>query len=202
MNQPIAPQPAREEKSNTWKWLLVGCFGFLLLGGGTAAFMGWQMYKSFSMKPADVEAVAQKILPFEKPEGYEGKFSMAMMGVNMVMLASQGKPESSGMIMLMTIPGGKNNRDALRKSMNDNMERQNAGKDISSQKLAPQSFKVRGENTPAEVQKFDHKQGGEASLQYTLYVTSAKGDLVLVNVTGPETTTTHDWVQKFLDTVK
>jgi hypothetical protein len=112
-------------------------------------------------------------------------------------LGPQGKPESTGMIMLMTIPGGKNNRDALRNSM----DRQNAGKDVNSQKLAPQAFKVRGENTPAEVQKFTRNQG-EASLQYSLYVTSAKGDLVLVNVTGPETTTTHDWVQKFLDTIQ
>jgi hypothetical protein len=198
MNPPVAPQPVKEEKSNTWKWLLLGCFGFIVLGGGMAAFMGWQMYKGFSLKPAEVEAAAQKILPFEKPEGYEGKFSMNIMGVNMAGLAPQGKPESTGMIMLMTIPGGKNNRDALRNSM----DRQNAGKDVNSQKLAPQAFKVRGENTPAEVQKFTRNQGAEASLQYSLYVTSAKGDLVLVNVTGPETTTTHDWVQKFLDTVK
>ncbi len=206
MNPPIAPapqQPPKEEKSNTWKWLLVGCFGFLLLGGGTVGIIAWKTYKSISMTPADVEASAQKIMTFEKPEGYEGKFSMSIMGVNMAMLGPAGKPDqNAGMIMFMTIPGGKNNKEALRKSMNDSVERQNAGKNINSQTLPSQTFKVRGESVPAEVQKFSSEQNPGATLQYSLYTSSDKGDLVLVNVTGPEKTTTHDWVQKFLDTLK
>lgn len=198
MNVPVAPEPTpKPEKNNTWKWLLVGCFGFVLLFGATGGIVAYKAYKSFNMSPAQVEAAAQEILPFEKPEGYEGKMSMSIMGMKMATLAPQGGQHSENLVMLMTVPGGRNNQANLR----SNMERQNAGKNISAQKLPPQTFKVRGKDTTAEVQKLAPAQGAP-SLQYVLFVDSPKGDLVLLLLQGAEATATHDWVQKFLDTVK
>ena len=204
MNEPVAAipqQPEKPRKDNTWKWLFLGCFGFILLFGGIGGIIGWRAYKSFSMKPEDVEIAAQQILTFEKPEDYEGKFSMSIMGITMASLAPKGptRAETGGMILLMTMP--QNNRDAMRKQMDSQVETSRNGRNVTTQKLAEQTFKVRGEAVPAEVQKVTPDQG-EVTLQYTLFLMSPKKQLVMLNLTGPEKTTTHDWVQKFLDTVK
>lgn len=198
MNAPVAAElQEKPQKDNTWKWLLLGCFGFIVLTGAVAGIVGYKTFKSIKMSPAEVEASAQQILPFEKPEGMEGKMSMSIMGMKMATLGPQAGQPSEQLIMLMTMPGYRNNQVGLRRQM----DQQNANKDISVQKMPSQTFKVLGKDTPAEVQKLVPAQGNP-SLQYVFYVDSPKGDLVLLLLQGPEATATHDWVQKFLDTVK
>ena len=118
MNVPVAPEPPQKpEKDNTWKWRLLGCFGFIVLFGAVGGVIGYKAYKSFATSPAEVEAAAQQILTFEKPEGYKGTFSMSIMGITMAgLLRSGGPDDSGGNILLMTMP--QNNRDQLRGGRN------------------------------------------------------------------------------------
>lgn len=197
MNQPNANPP--KKSGGIFKWVLLGCGGIVLIGAAVIGFIGYQAYKSFSTDPAKVEASAQEILKFDPPAGYRGQMAMSMMGFKMIALGSQ--TEHGSMIMLMTIPGGKGNQEQLKTQMNANLEKQGQANASVEQRPA-EKFKVRGQDINAQVNLVTPKQGGAPMLQYMLAPDGANGDTVLLVIQGGEKSITHDWVQKFLDTVK
>jgi hypothetical protein len=199
MNQPNGTTP--QKSGGVLKWVLLGCGGIVLLGVAFFGIMGYMAYKSFNTDPAKVEASAHEILPFEKPAGYKGVFSMSMMGVKMATLIS-GTPgqAGSGSIVLVTMPG-KGNQEQLRAQMRANMEKQGQSQEIV-EKRKNETFKVRGKDVDATVDVTIPKGSDGRMLSYTIPVDDASGNTVLVMLSGPEKQADHDWVQKFLDSVK
>ena len=201
MDQPVSNQPPKKS-GGALKWILLGCGGIILLGVAFFGVMGYLAYKSFNTDPAKVETSAQEMLTFDKPAGYKGVFSMSMMGMKMASLVS-GTPgqAGSGSIVLVTMPGGQANQEQLRAQMRANMEKQGQSQDIV-EKRKSETFKVRGKDVEASVDLTSPKGSDARMLQYTLMVDNASGGTVLLVLSGPEKQADHDWVQKFLDTVK
>jgi hypothetical protein len=200
MNQPIGNPP--KKSGGALKWVLLGCGGIILLGVAFFGIMGYFMYKSFNTDPAKVEAAAQELLTFEKPAGYKGAFSVSMMGFKMASLASgtPGQP-GVGMILMVSMPGGKENQEQLRTQMRQNMEKQGQSQEIV-EKRKSETFKVRGKDVDATVEVTKTKGSDARMLQYTIPLENAAGNTVLLLLAGPEQQEDHAWVQKFLDTVK
>ena len=201
MDQPVANQPPRKS-GGVLKWVLLGCGGIVLLGVALFGIMGYLAYRSFSTDHAKVEADAQSILSFEKPAGYKGVFAMSMMGVKMASLTSgEANKPGAGSIVLVAMPGGQANQEQIRAQMRENMEKQGQRHDVV-EKRKSETFKVRGKDVESSVEVTAVKGSDAHNLQYTLSVDSAAGTPVMLVINGPENTTDHTWVQKFLDTVK
>lgn len=200
MDQPQANTPPKKS-GGVLKWILLGCGGIVLLGAAFAGIIGYMAYKSVSMDPAKVEADAQQILTFDKPAGYKGAFAMSIAGVKMASLVS-GTPGQAGCgaLVLVTMPG-KGNQEQLRAQMRQNMEKQGQSQEIV-EKRKNETFKVRGKDVDATVDVTSVKGSEAHMLQYTIPVDNASGNTVLVMLSGPEKQADHDWVQKFLDSVK
>lgn len=199
MDQPNANPP--KKSGGIFKWVLLGCGGILLIGAALIGFGAYKAYQGFSTDPAKVEASAKEILTFETPADFKGQFAMSMMGFKMIALGAQGDI-GKGMIMLMTVPGGKGNQEQLKAQMNANMQMQGQNQNTVSEPRPAEKFKVRGQELPAQVNLVTPKNGGTPQLQYMLAPDASNGDTVLLVIQGAEKNVTHDWVQKFLDTVK
>jgi hypothetical protein len=106
-----------------------------------------------------------------------------------------------GTIVLVTMPGGKENQEQMRIQMRQNMEKQGQSQEIV-EKRKNETFKVRGKDVDATVELTSPKGTDARMLQYSLSVNNAAGNTVLLVLTGPEKQADHDWVQKFLDSVK
>jgi len=198
MDQPMGNPP--KKSGGALKWILLGCGGIILLIVAFFGISGYLVYRSFNTDPAKVETTAQEILPFQKPEGYKGMFSMSVMGVKMAAL-SAGEQGAGGSIVLVAVPAGTN-QEQMRAQMKANMEKQGQSQEVI-EKRKNESFKVRGKAVDSMVDVVASKGSGDARMhQYTLSVDGPSGQPVLMVITGPEKQVDHDWVQKLLDTVK
>jgi hypothetical protein len=197
MNQPM-PVSQQPRSGGALKWVLLGCGGLVFLAVAFFAVAGYLVARNFSTDPAKAEATAQEIVTFEKPDGFKGAFSMSVMGLKMVMLA-KGDPKASegSMIMLGSFPIGQQNQEQYQTQINESMKQQGHGQDVTEQR-APETFKVRGKDVVAQVVV----AGPAKLLRYTLNFDGGNGRMITISVQGPEKTTDHAWVQKFLDTVK
>jgi hypothetical protein len=200
MDQPTGNAP-QKKSGGALKWILLGCGGIILLGVALFGIMGYLAYKSFNTDPVKVEAAAQEILTFEKPAGFRGVASVSIAGFRTATLMSgtAGQPGNSALV-LVTMPG-KENQEQLRAKMKENLEKQGQSQEVV-EKRKSQTFKVRGKDVDAAVDVTIHKGADERMLQYTLSIDNSAGNTVILLLSGPETKTDHDWVQKFLDTVK
>ncbi len=191
---------APRKSGGVLKWVALGCGLMLLLGIGFFAVSVYMISRSVTTDAGKSETIAQEIVSFEKPAGMHGEFGLAMMGVKMAALTSRGGAEPIASMVLFTIPGGKTNKDELRRQMNTNLEKQGRSHNIVEHK-PDEKFKVRGQEVEAKVEVTADSQGTR-SLQYGLAIDGAGGNLVLLMLIGGEKTLDHDSVQRFLDTIK
>jgi len=183
------------------KWILLGCGGLVFIGITVFAIGGYFIYKGFNTDPAKVEVSAKEIVTFEKPEGFKGVFSMSMMGLKMAMLMRNPTDESAGSIIIASFPAGKGSQEQFQKQIDDSMKQQGRSREVSERRPA-ETFKVRGKEVTAEVGLIGAKDSPSRSIQYTVIFEGEPGKMAMIVLSGPEKTTDHDWVQKFLDTVK
>jgi hypothetical protein len=196
------PPPAPRKSGGALKWILLGCGGIILLGVAFIGVSTYLVYRSFNMDPVKVEETAQEIVTFQKPEGYKGVFSMSVMGVKMAMLsAGEANNTDAGAIILATFPGGKQNQEQFQRQLQESMEKQGRSTQVSEHRPA-ETFKVKGKDVPAQVALVKSQNSGTQLLQYTLAMDGPGGNMAMIILMGPEKTTDHAWVQKFLDTVK
>ena len=200
MTYPAANPP--KQSGGALKWILLGCGGTVLLAVGFFAIAGYLVYRSVNTDPAKAEAAAQEIVTFQKPEGFRGMFSMSMMGMQMASL-TRGTPneQGSGMIMIASFPAGKDTQEQFRTQIDQSMKQQGQSREVSEQRPA-ETFKVRGQDVSAQVGVIGAKDSPARSLQYMLTIDGAPGKMLMITIQGPESTTDHAWVQKFLDTIK
>ena len=200
MNHPqLAPgQPPKS--GGVLKWILLGCGGLLLIGAILIGVSVYLVSRSFNTDPGKVEAVAQEIVTFEKPAGYKGAFSMSMMGMTSAVLVA-GPDGSGGSIVFAVIPAAQGNQEQFEKQLKASLEKQGQNQEVTEQRKA-ETFKVRGRDVTAQVGVVSPKGSEARSLQYTITFEGGSGKTVMLMVSGPEQTTDHAWVQKFLDTVK
>jgi hypothetical protein len=189
----------QKKRGGVLKWVLIGCGGLLVIIAVVIGGLVYMASRGVSTDAAKVEAIAQEILPFEKPAGYRGVYSMSMLGVRSAMLMESGGP---GSIMLMTFPSQGANREDIERRVNTAMEKQGRGQAAISEKRANETFNVRGKDAVAEVGVVAGKNGVDDRLRYSLTLVSSTGAPILLVISGNEKTTTHDWVQKLLDSVK
>jgi hypothetical protein len=200
MNHPqLAPgQPPKS--GGVLKWILLGCGGLLLIGAILIGVSVYLVSRSFNTDPGKVEAVAQEIVTFEKPAGYKGAFSMSMMGMTSAVLVA-GPDGSGGTIVFSVIPAAQGSQEQFEKQLKASLEKQGQNQEVTEQRKA-ETFKVRGRDVTAQVGVVSPKGSEARSLQYTITFEGGSGKTVMLMVSGPEQTTDHAWVQKFLDTVK
>ncbi|HEX5000323.1 MAG TPA: hypothetical protein VFY29_19025 [Terriglobia bacterium] len=204
MDQPVMSIEEPPKKSSSYlKWGLIGCGGLLALAAIVAGVLFYLVFNRMTMDPQGVEAVAQQILRFEKPEGFKGIWSMSMMGVKLAVL---GHPEGSDpreeMIVLMEFPGSANSEE-MRNRFREAMKNQGQADDEEVAEQRPsETFMVQGAETEARVTLLGGRAGGRKSLQYMLTLQSVSGKPALVVINGPEDVITHEWVQNFLNSVQ
>jgi hypothetical protein len=183
-------QPPKK-KSSTLKWVLIGCGGLVVLA-----------VIAITMDPAKVEAAAQAILPFDNSQGFTGSFSMDIAGTKMVTLMDKSGPQPGAMLFLASLPSG-GNEDATQKQMLQSMEKRGGGKMNVAERRPDETFHAQGTDVTAKVNIL--QRGGDNAprqIQYVLALRGTSGKPVITMFMGREETTTHEWVQQFLDTVK
>jgi len=197
MNHP-QPAPGQPPKSGgALKWVLLGCGSLLLIGAILIGISVYLVSRNVSSDPAKVEAAAQEIVKFEKPDGYKGVFSMSMMGVKSAVFAGEG----GGSIAISQIPADPNSRQQFEAQFKESMKKRGQVEEVAEQRKA-ETFKVRGQDVAAQVNVLAHQGSEVRSLQYTITLDAVPGSILLIAITGPEKTHDHAWVQKFLDTIK
>jgi hypothetical protein len=200
MDQPMGSESAKK-KSGALKWILFGCGGILLLVAIGLGGIAYIFYRGANTDPAEAELIATEILPIEIPAGFKGRFSMNMMGMKMAALGSGGnRSGDQSVIMLMTMPGGKANQEAMRKRMQENLERQGGASFGDTQLRASETFRFRGSDIQGQVR--GGARGRPGTLQYSFTLDGKDGEIVLLTVSGNEEQITHEWVQNLLDSVK
>lgn len=203
MNAPDTnqPPPAQKEKKKggVLKGVAIGCGILILIILGFFTIGGYLVYRGFSTDPAKAESVAQEILAHETPAGFKGEFSMSMMGIKMAAITSG--PGADDHLMFLAIPGGKASQDDLQRQMRQAMKKRGEDREVVEDR-GHEKFKVRGKEMEAQVQLTAGKGGNGRLLQYILAVEGKAGDPVLLLILGNEKRLDHDWVQRFLDTVK
>jgi hypothetical protein len=190
-----------KKKSGVLKWVLIGCGSLLALAVVVICIGVYILSRSFSTDPAKAEAAAQEMLQFEKPAGFSGTFSMSLAGAKAAMLTAGGG-SGRGSIFLLTFPKGNANSEAVQQQVRVAMDRRGQGQMITTEQLPNETFQVRGKDIVAQVGVVNRGQTDGKSRQYTLTLDGQSGALVLLTIAASETTATHEWVQKFLDSVK
>jgi hypothetical protein len=203
MDQPAGNPLPRKSGGGALKWILLGCGGIILLIVAFVAVSSYLVYRSFNTDPVKVEETAQEIVKFDKPAGFKGMFSVSMMGVKFAVFGPANAQDASGAaIVLGNFPSGKQNQEQFQRQLKESMEKKGHSQEVSEQRPA-ETFKVRGNDVPAQVAVMSQKNNADAKiLQYILALDNTGGNTTLIMVMGPEKTTDHAWVQKFLDTVK
>src|SRR5262249_47955807 len=145
MDQPTGSESPKK-KSGVLKWILLGCGGVILIVVVGLGTVGYILYRNVANSdPAGAELVATEILPIEIPSGFKGRFSMNMLGMKMAALGSgETRSRDQSVILLMKMPGGKANQEAMRKRMLENFERQGGSGLGSAQFRANETFHFRG----------------------------------------------------------
>jgi hypothetical protein len=193
---------AQKKKSGALKWILMGCGGILLLGAIGLGAIAYIFYRGATSNPAEAELVATEILPIEIPAGFKGLFSMNMMGMKMAALRSgDNRSREQSVITLMTMPGGKANQEAMRKRMQENLERQGGAGFDATQLRGNETFRFRGADIQGQV-RAGGARGRPGTLQYSFTLDGKNGEFILLTVSGNEEQITHEWVQNLLDSVK
>ena len=197
MTYPAAPK----KSGGALKWILLGCGGLIFLAVAFFAVTGYLVYRGMNTDPAKVETSAKEIMAFQKPEGFNGVFSMSMMGLKMAMFMKTPGDESNGSLMIGSFPSGGQSREQFQAQIQQNMKQQGHSAEITEKRPA-ETFKVRGQDVTADVGLVSPKDAEVKVIQYTLTVDAASGKMGMIMISGPEKTFDHAWVQKFLDTVK
>jgi len=200
MDQQIESMPTpQKKKSSVLKWILIGCGSLTLIG---VIIIGAAVYfasRVMTMNPAKVEAVAQEILSFDKPQNFKGLLSLDTSAIKMAMFIGTDSANPGSMLILAS--GGS--MDAMQQQMHQAMEQRGGGKMRVSEKLDDEKFQAQGKEVPAVVSLA--QQGGDNTprlLQYMMTLSGPRGNEVVLMIIGNEKIATHEWVQQFLDTVK
>jgi hypothetical protein len=220
LDQPAVIAPAQKRKSRWLKWALIGCGGLALVGIIVAVVGGYLLYRTAqnAMDPAKVEATAQEILTFEKPEGFSGAFSpTSIVGMKIAILTHSRNGAE------FTLAESGVNLDArMLKEAEETMDQR---RNLRVKKRLPNEiFHAQGREVVAVVSSVEADSGatfplrlrrrGDADhekdnggrpdglIRYTMTLRGASGGHAMLMFMGHDGTITHNFVQKFLDTVK
>jgi hypothetical protein len=188
-----------KKKSSVLKWTMIGCGSLLALGAIVVGIGIYFASQVLTLNPAKVEAAAQEMLSFEKPQGFNAGVSMNVAGVKTVVLANTA---SGSTIVLSSLPPGSN-QDATQQNMFSAMEQRGNGKMHVAETRPSEEFKAQGKEVTALINLVE--QGGinpQRLLQYVISLRGTSGNTVVLMMMGNEQAATHEWVQRFLDTVK
>ena len=82
-----------KKKSSVLKWTMIGCGSLVALGAIVIGIGVYFASRVLTLNPAKVEAAAQEILSFDKPQGFRGGFSVDVGGMKMVTLVGTAGAE-------------------------------------------------------------------------------------------------------------
>jgi len=177
----------------TWKQFLTWCAAGLFLAVGLVVAAGILVARHADRNPAEVEALARELLDFKTFTRFKGRFSESVLGTTVVSLSildDQGAPV--GELLLATQPG-----QSATEAPQDKIGMEQGSREARS----PETFKLRGQPTSAQVARFT-PAGGHAKLFYGSRIKGRSESTLRLSISGPENDATHHWVQGLLDTVK
>jgi hypothetical protein len=198
LNEVIEPK----KKSGVLKWILIGCGSLLVLVLIIIGIGAYFASRVFTLNPVKVETVAQEILSFDKPQGFQGAFSMSIAGMRMVTLIGTEGTDLGSTIVLASLPPGST-QASMEQNITNAMEQRGKGKMHIVETRPPEDFQAQGQTTPAVVNLVEQSgYSGQRMLQYVMTLRGPSGNSVVLMMMGHETSTSHERVQQFLDTVR
>jgi hypothetical protein len=192
-----------ERKSSTWKWIF-GC-GFLFLFAGAVVILVLVLYvfRSVTRDPKSIEEIAQSIVRFDMPAGYEYK-----LGFRPPFLpfrgASFGKQEGSAYdYFCVVVYAEKSEADLeeVEQEASDKFEFSQGGWKMTLESSEPVKLEVGGRTVQAMRRVEKDPRSGSKYVKYTV-VLKRPGGIVLILLRDREEGFDEGAMESFLDSVR
>jgi hypothetical protein len=191
-----------KKKSSALKWTMIGCGGLVALAVIIVGIGFYFFSQMVTTNPVKVEVAAQEILSFDKPQGFKGGFSMNTAAMKIVTFVGADASERGSTLVLASLPPGSN-QESMQQNMLTAIEQRGNGKMHITENRPSEEFRVQGKDATSLVDLV--QQGGDSAprlLRYAITLHGSSGNMVVLMLMKSEQTATHEWVQRFLDTVK
>jgi len=196
MTSPETPS-SRSSSGNVWKWIGIGCAGFLVLGVGAIAALVFVVQRTLNMSfdSGQAETAARSIVDYEIPGGSQGFMSMDM---GMMQFAGVMSTTDAGTILVVgrmseqAMQGG--DPAALEKAAQEGMQQNGTSFTVENQRtearqLCGQPIQL----TILEGRQSTPGQAAEAAITYQAFtIHEGEGIFVSLTTTGAEALTKAD----------
>lgn len=188
--------------------IAIGAFGGLLLlcmCACVGAFVllprvaGPILEQSFSEDPAVAQEAAGEIATFDLPPGYEGAFSMNMLGFNLAAFSTDtGEP----VIMLMQFPGSAQlDSQEMEEQMRSAMDQQFSNDSIQLQEVGSETVTIRGEETTLVIREGMDEEN-QVAMRQVSGTFQGNGGPAMLMIVGPVDLWDESQIDAFIDSIR
>jgi len=188
------------KKSSVLKWVL-GCGALVVIIGVLAVIaVSVLIYKSVALDPVEAKKVADTIVPFDLPEGYEMVFANRY-GLKMAMFMSKDDHDKNLQCFMMYFPASwGTDREKMESQMDQQMRKQGKQGNMSVKEQKVVTVEVRGEDVKASKATLVAEDGAE-HVRYQLFIDADKGS-IMIQIQGASEGFDEDAMDDFLDSIK
>jgi len=188
--------------------IITGIFGMLVVMcicmgvGGYFALqrVGDVFEESFITEPDEVAKVAERIVDYDLPAGYNEQFGMSFFGFDVVAFGSDGSAEKA-LIMLMQFPPNAGlSQEEMQKQMSQAMEGQNQGQPLELKPLEEQSVTIRDQEVTLNVSEGRDNEG--LAIRQVSGVFEGKNGTVFLMITGAIERWDEGAVDEFIGSIR
>lgn len=188
--------------------IITGIFGMLVVMcvcmgvGGYFAFQraGEAFESSFITEPDEVAQVAERIVDYDLPAGYNEQFGMSFFGFDVVAFGSDDFSEQS-LIMLMQFPQNAGlSQEQMQEQMSQAMEGQTQGQPLDLEQVEQRRVTIRGQEVILNVSEGRDNEG--AGVRQVSGVFEGKNGTVFLMITGAIESWDEGAVDQFIGSLR
>lgn len=210
MPQPPGPYDYRAapppRKSSLWKWVLgCGCLVVVLVIVGIVGAVAGGAYwvsKSFTTDPVKAKEIADGIVKFEVPKGYEMKGAVNMMGVKFALFGRPNESDSGLFCFMMAFPKklGLSAKD-MENQMNKQVKDKGGRGEMKVESSGEETIVVDGKEVKAQKNVMTSQDGKGKTIVYQILLDKPES-AVMIQIGGPEQGFDQEGFSAFIKSLK
>lgn len=175
--------------------ICIGVGGYFALQRAGEAFEG-----AFITEPDEVAKVAEKIVDYDLPAGYNEQFGMSFFGFDVVAFGPDGASGET-LIMLMQFPESAGlSEEEMQEQMSQAMEGQNQGQSFDLKQVAQEPVMIRDQEVILNVSEGRGNEG--EGIRQVSGVFEGKNGTVFLMITGPIERWDEGAVDEFIGSIR
>lgn len=182
--------------------IILGVLGGLFLLCVCTSIAGWfalrrageALESSVTEEPAEVAALAEQIVEYELPPGYQEAFGMSLFSFDMVAFAPIGGDNGPSIMLMQLPPSVQMDQEEMERQLEQAMQNPNQQNAQNMQIVEERTITIRGQDVPLVTREGSTDDGGSLRQSTALFM-GKKGTTMLMIAGSPEV-----WDQELLDT--